>query len=143
MNSGSPSRERGSVFMKKFEIFQSALRNLEEIRKCKEPYETIVLTGQVALFEICFEQSWKAMKDILEYNGYDESRTGSPRSILKLAYQMGMIKDENLWLDALVTRNNVAHAYNHMIALSIVRDSKEKYYKMFCDLEAEIENNWI
>ena len=51
--------------MKKFENFQRALRNLEEIRKCKEPYEMIVLTGQVALFEICFEQSWKAMKEIL------------------------------------------------------------------------------
>ena len=45
--------------MKKFENVQRALRNLEEIRKCKEPYEMIVLTGQVALFEICFEQSWK------------------------------------------------------------------------------------
>ena len=83
--------------MKKFENFQRALRNLEEIKKYKEPYEIIELTGQVALFEICFEQSWKAMKEILEYNGYDESRTGSPRSILKLAYQSGMIEDEELW----------------------------------------------
>ena len=143
MNSGSPSRERGSVFMKKFENFQSALRNLEEIRKCKEPYETIVLTGQVALFEICFEQSWKAMKEALEYNGYDESRTGSPRSMLKLAYQAGMIDDEELWIEALASRNNEFHAYNEGIAVKIVSETKAKYIDMFEALEEKIKSNWI
>ena len=52
------------------------------------------------------------MKEILEHDGVPESQTGSPRQILKLAYQMGMIKDEELWLAALKTRNNVAHSYN-------------------------------
>ena len=94
--------------MRKFDNFRHALRNLEEIRKYTEPYEMIVLTGQVALFEICFEQSWKAMKEVLESSGYDESQTGSPRSILKLAYKAGMIDDEKMWLDALVSRNNVS-----------------------------------
>ncbi len=50
-----------------------------------EPYENVVLTGLVALYEICFEQAWKAMKEELEDNGFDESKTGSPRQILKLA----------------------------------------------------------
>ena len=113
--------------MRKFENFQRALRNLEEIRNCKEPYEMIVLTGQVALFEICFEQSWKAMKEILEYNGYDESRTGSPRSILKLAYQAGMIDDEDLWVEALASRNNVSHAYTEGIASKIVSETTAKH----------------
>lgn len=129
--------------MKKFENFQRALRNLEEIRKCKEPYEMIVLMGQVALFEICFEQSWKAMKELLEYNGYDESRTGSPRSILKLAYQAGMIDDEELWVEALASRNNVSHAYNEGIATKIVSETKAKYIDMFEALEEKVKSNWI
>ena len=103
----------------------------------------IVLTGQVALFEICFEQSWKAMKEILEYNGYDESRTGSPRSILKLAYQAGMIDDEDLWVDALASRNNVSHAYNEGIAAKIVSETKAKYIDMFEALEEKVKSNWI
>ena len=129
--------------MRKFENFQRALRNLEEIRNCKEPYEMFVLTGQVALFEICFEQSWKAMKEILEYNGYDESRTGSPRSILKLAYQAGMIDDEELWVEALASRNNVSHAYNEGIATKIVSETKAKYIDMFEALEEKVKSNWI
>ena len=137
------TREWGRLSMKKFENFQRALRNLEEIRKCKEPYEIFVLTGQVALFKMCFEQSWKAMKEILEYNGYDESRTGSPRSILKLAYQAGMIDNEELWVEALAARNNVSHAYNEGIATKIVSETKAKYIDMFEALEEKVQSDWV
>ncbi len=60
--------------MKKFENFSKALSNLEDIYKYDEPYDNVVLTGLVALYEICFEQSWKAMKEILEIHGYEEGR---------------------------------------------------------------------
>ena len=129
--------------MKKHENFCNALKNLEDIYKYNEPYDNVVLTGLVALYEICFEQSWKAIKEILEENGIHESQTGSPKGILKAAYQAGMIKDENAWLEALISRNNAAHAYNSVIALEIVKKTKETYYKMFLSLKTEIENNWI
>ena len=129
--------------MKKFDNFCSALNNLKDIYNYEEPYENVVLTGLVALYEICFEQSWKAMKEILEHDGVSESQTGSPRQILKLAYQMGLIKDEELWLAALKTRNNVAHSYNRAIALDIVGETKNKYYEMFCELKRDMEKNWI
>ena len=128
--------------MKKFDNFCSALANLKDIFEYEEPYNNVVLTGLVALYEICFEQSWKAMKEILEQNGVSEAQTGSPRQILKTAYQTGLVKDEQLWLNALVTRNNVAHAYNQAIALDIVRKTKATYYQMFCDLKSEIESIW-
>lgn len=128
--------------MKKFDNFCRALNNLNDIYKYEEPYENVVLTGLVALYEICFEQSWKAMKEILEYNGFEESATGSPRQIMKTAYKAGIIKDEQLWLDALVSRNNVAHAYNQVIALDIVKAVKERYYGMFEALKREVEENW-
>lgn len=128
--------------MKKTENFYAALCNLKEIFAYEEPYANIVLTGMVALYEICFEQSWKAMKEILEWNGFEEGQTGSPRQILKTAYQAGMIKNEELWLEALRSRNNVAHAYNHEIANEIVAQTKTNYYQMFCDLRDEIEENW-
>lgn len=128
--------------MKKFDNFCLALNNLKDVYKYQEPYENVILTGLVALYEICFEQSWKAMKEILEFNGFKEGATGSPRQILKTAYKAGMINDESLWREALISRNNVAHAYNKAIALDIVNDTKEKYYNMFEQLKLEIENNW-
>ena len=129
--------------MKKFDNFCSSLNNLKDIYNYEEPYENVVLTGLVALYEICFEQSWKAMKEILEHDGVPESQTGSPRQILKLAYQMGLIKDEELWLAALKTRNNVAYSYNHAIALDIVDETKNRYYQMFCELKKDMEDHWI
>jgi len=83
------------------------------------------------------------MKELLENFGYAEGATGSPRTILKTAYKAGMISDEELWLDALVSRNNVAHAYNQAIAMDIIRQTKEKYYDMFIQLEKKIEQDWL
>lgn len=129
--------------MKKYENFQRALENLKKIESVKPPYDTITLTGMVALFEICFEQSWKAMKELLEYSGYSEARMGSPRSILKLAYQAGMIDDEAIWLQALQDRNDVTHSYNENIALRIIHDCKTNYLPIFIKLQATMEKNWL
>ena len=129
--------------MKKYDNFCAAFDNLKDIYSYEEPYDNVIMTGLVALFEICFEQSWKAMKEIMGMSGIADSQTGSPKQILKSAYQIGMIKDEEIWLQALVSRNNVAHAYNRAIALDIVHLTKEKYYSMFGELKKELEDNWI
>lgn len=86
--------------MKKYDNFKAALKNLKVIYAYHEPYGTVEITGIVGLYEICFEQAWKAMKEILEINGYAEGATGSPKTILKTAYRAGMIQDEELWLTA-------------------------------------------
>lgn len=128
--------------MKKVENFCAALTNLKDIYKYEEPYDNVVLTGLVGLYEICFEQSWKMMKEILGSHGFEESATGSPKLILKMAYQAGLIQEEALWLDALTARNNVAHAYNQKIALDIVRQTKDNFYEMFCKLK-ETAEEWM
>jgi nucleotidyltransferase substrate binding protein (TIGR01987 family) len=129
--------------MKKYENFCAALENMKEIYQYEEPYDNVVLTGLVGLYEICFEQAWKAMKELLEIHGYEEGATGSPKMILKTAYKSGMIQDEDLWLQALQERNNVAHSYNQNIAIEIVRLAKSEFYNMFCELQKEISSNWL
>jgi len=142
--------------MKKFENFKAALVNLNDIFSYKEPYGNVEIAGMVGLAEPGYDNQhpdylpacekaggWKAMKELLENFGYAEGATGSPRTILKTAYKAGMISDEELWLDALVSRNNVAHAYNQAIAMDIIRQTKEKYYDMFIQLEKKIEQDWL
>lgn len=131
------------MYMKKYDNFLSTLVNLQEIYKYEEPYGKVELTGLVGLYEVCFEQSWKALKEILEDNGFEESRTGSPKMIIKTAFKAGIINDEELWLTALNDRNNVAHSYNEAIALEIVRNTKAYYYEMFCAMKKEVETNWL
>ena len=129
--------------MKKYENFCSSLGNMKDIYNYEEPYDIVVLTGLVGLYEITFEQSWKMMKEILQNHGYEEGATGSPKIILKTAYKAGMIKDEELWLRALQARNNVTHSYNQKIALGIVSEAKNEFYKMFVELKEEVENGWL
>lgn len=129
--------------MKKYDNFVQAFQNLHDIFDYEPPYGNVEMTGLVGLFEVCFEQSWKAMKEALEKNGVAQGKTGSPKMILKAAYQAGMINDETLWLDALTSRNNVAHSYNKAIAMDIIKHTKEQYYNMFEALRENLEKDWI
>lgn len=129
--------------MKKYENFCAALENLKDIYAYQEPYSNVVMTGLVGLYKICFEQAWKMMKDVLEKHGYEGAATGSPRLIIKTAYQSSMITDEAVWLAALQARNNVAHSYNRAVALDIIKQSKEQFYNMFCELKKDMEETWI
>lgn len=128
--------------MRKYENFCKALSNLKEVETKSPPYDTITTAGMVALFEICFEQSWKAIKEILELHGIGEKKIGSPKMIIKQAFEAGIINDETLWLEALTARNNVAHSYNEEIALEIIKTSQEKFIAMFETLREEIDKNW-
>lgn len=65
--------------MKKFDNFCKALENLQEIYAYEAPYSNVILTGLVGLYEICFEQSWKAMKESLYASGTDWLRPGRPK----------------------------------------------------------------
>ena len=58
--------------MKKYENFCVSLENMKDIYNYEEPYDNVVLTGLVGLYEITFEQSWKMMKEILEIHGFAE-----------------------------------------------------------------------
>lgn len=129
--------------MKKYENFCNALENLKEIYDFEPPYSNVILTGLIGLYEICFEQSWKAMKELLFSSGVDTAATGSPKGIIKEAFSNNMIQDERLWLDALADRNNVTHAYNRAIAEDIVENTKQKYVAMFQKLKSCMEENWI
>ena len=129
--------------MKKYENFCNAFQNLKDVYDYDEPYTNVEMFGLVALYEICFEQAWKAMKEILEQQGFAEERTGSPKIVLKTAFAAGMIKDEDIWMAALNARNNVAHSYNKEIALDIINQTKAKFYQMFEELKTELDTKWI
>lgn len=129
--------------MRKYDNFCKALSNLQEGLKLDEPYTVVEQTGIVGLFEICFEQSWKLMKAVLEEHGRFEEKIGSPRAIIKIAFQCNMIKDEEKWLELLVSRNILAHTYSDDDALQVIRKLKTDYSGAFLALKSEIDDNWL
>ena len=95
--------------MKKFDNFCKALSNLREGLQLEEPYSVVERTGIIGLFEICFEQAWKLMKAVLEEHGRTIDRVGSPKVVIQLAYQSGMIDDSEKWLSLLFLTANYTH----------------------------------
>ena len=124
--------------MKKYENFCRALENLE-VAAQQESYSILEETGLIAMFEICFEQAWKVLKEILEDEGYRESKTGSPRQILKLAYSAGILSNEEIWLEILSDRNILSHVYDSSKAKITVEKIKEKYLAEFKNLKKILE----
>lgn len=126
--------------MRKYENFCRALDNLKIVYATKEPLDVLTLIGSVALFQICFEQAWKAAKECLWEEGFSEASTGSPRQVLKTAYQAGLIEDMDGWLAMLAARNDGTHAYNKEVAVAIVKDTKKRYYPLLEKLRETLKS---
>lgn len=129
--------------MKKYDNFSKALKNLKECLKVEEPYSVVEQTGIVGLFQICFEQSWKLMKEVLENHGRFAVRTGSPREIVKIAYQCDMIKNQEAWLEILESRNILAHTYSDEQSLNVIKSIKSDYISVFEELKNELDKRWL
>ncbi len=67
-------------------------------------------------FEFTFELAWKAVM----HAAHDEGREcASPRQAFRLAFSLGWIADDSLWLDMLEDRNRTSHTYNEATAEAI------------------------
>jgi len=91
-----------------------------------QPIETeLERAGIIQFFEISFELSWKLMKDYLESEGLSAK---SPRETIKQAFQIGLIDDGHIWIDALSDRNLTVHTYDEEIAKKMVDDIAKVYF---------------
>ena len=130
-----------NLVMKKFEAFSKTLETL--LNSKREFNDEIYRMGIIKVFEICFEQSWKMLKEILESHGFYPDKIASPRTIIKLSYQYGIIDDENSWLEIQKTRNLLAHTYSEKDSLQTVEKIKSSCLETFLKLRTEVEKNWL
>ena len=76
------------------------------------------------------------MKKVLAYEGIDAQ---SPRMIIREAFNAGLLKKADVWLDMLEKRNLSSHTYNQETAEAIYKFIKDKYVKELNDLKAKIK----
>lgn len=108
----------------RFTNFEKSYKSLSKY--IDKPIETeLEQAGIIQLFEIAFELSWKLMKDYLEFQ---ELVVKSPRQAIKEAYQIGLIDDGHIWIDALTDRNLTVHTYDEELAKKMVEDISCIYY---------------
>lgn len=121
--------------MKKYNNYVKCLAVLSKADKEKSLIDEIYRMGIIAQFNLTFELAWKAIKETLELHGVNLANTGSPREILKSAFSIGFLSDEDIWLDMLQKRNISIHVYDENTAMELVNLIFDSYIAAFVNLK--------
>ena len=127
--------------MKKFEIFLSNLEVLSQADR-EDLENEFIVSGIIDKFFIQFELAWKVLKELLRYEGKNIANTGSPREIIKAAYEVYDFLDERVWLSMLKDRNDMTHIYDGSAAKELVAKILNTYIPAFCEMRDEIEKRY-
>lgn len=124
-------------FMKRFQAFERSLESLSEAPG-RDRNDSFVLSGTAAKFGITFELAWKTMKDILiEYYAITDFVAGSPREVLKKAFQAGLITGDE-WMQMPEIRNRLAHDYDGEIIKANWQTIVETFLRKFAEFRLRV-----
>ena len=125
-------------FTKRFQSYKRSLEALSEARE-RDMEDSFVLSGTSAKFSITFDLAWKTMKDILiEHHAIIDFVAGSPREVLKKAFQAGMISGDE-WIQMLEIRNQLTHDYDGEIVKTHCQTIVQTYINKFEEFQAWVE----
>jgi len=119
----------------RFEHFVGAYEGLKEAFAL---FQVRALTrlenqGVIQEFEVTQELSWKVMKDFLEFQGFDDIY-GSKNAV-RQAFNTNLIKNGEVWLNMIKSRNLMSHTYDETEMLKIVDFIFANYMQEFEDFK--------
>lgn len=120
--------------MRHFDNFSKSLTVLLRAEKDKAESNEFYRSGVINKFNLTFELAWKALKEILQLHGAGNFKTGSPREILKTAYQFNFLNDDEIWIDMLNSRNSIVHIYDENAAIELAEKIFDNYITAFVNL---------
>jgi len=116
--------------------FKKSLTYLKDAVAIKEP-SIVQQAGTIQFFEMSFELAWKTLKDYLFEQGFIELK--SPRATIKKAFEISLIEDGHLWLEALENRNLATHTYDEKKAKKIYALICDSYFPLLEKLKDKLE----
>ncbi len=122
-------------WQQRFSNFKKAVLQLREFIELPE-LNKFEVQGLIQCFEYTFELAWKTMKDYLEDQGYIIK---SPRMAIQTAFQIQLISDGHIWIDALEKRNLMSHTYNEELTAESKHLIFQVYYPMLNDFYLQLE----
>lgn len=107
-----------------YETFKNAYLKLEQFIT-QDNNSEIARAGILHAFEFTFELWWKYLQRYLESMYVLEEH--GPSSVIKVAFQNGLIKDGQAYMDMLRDRNLIAHTYKENMAEEIYLRIKNEH----------------
>lgn len=127
-------------FTRRFQSYKHSLEALSEARE-RDMNDSFVLSGTSAKFSITFDLAWKTMKDILiEHYAIIDFVAGSPREVLKKAFQTGMISGDE-WIQMLEIRNQLTHDYDGKIVKTYCQTIVQNYIDKLKEFQIWVEKS--
>jgi len=93
--------------------------------------------GLIHCFEFTHELAWNVLKDYFEYQG-NTAITGS-RDATREAFNKGLIRDGEGWMEMIKSRNQSSHTYNEEVADEIANKIIQQYYALFAEFKNKIK----
>lgn len=89
--------------------------------------------GVIQRFEYTVELAWKTLKDYLESENVVLEQI-TPRSVIRRAFEAGVIKRGEAWQNALDARNRMSHTYSFETFERVIADIRSSYLEAFGEL---------
>ena len=122
-------KQRFNNFSKAYKLLNSVFKE----RKI-EVLSILEQEGVIQRFEYTYELAWKTLKDYLEYNGNLNNIDITARNVFKEAYSAGIIKEQGIFIDMMLSRNLLSHTYDFARFKEIIIKIENDYLNVLEDL---------
>jgi nucleotidyltransferase substrate binding protein (TIGR01987 family) len=126
----------------RFDNFQRVFLELEEavLLSQKRSLSKLENQGLIQGFEYTHELAWNMIKDYLEEQGIF-GLIGSKNTIRE-AFKLGILKEGEIWMNMIQSRNQTSHTYNTTLADQVVSDIIHKYFYQFKEIIEEFKKRY-
>jgi nucleotidyltransferase substrate binding protein (TIGR01987 family) len=115
--------------------YTKELSQLEAFLK-QESLNALEEQGLIQAFEYTHELAWKTQKSFLESRGVSDI-FGS-KDTTRQAFKLGLIKNGQVWMEMIKSRNSTSHTYNEATSQDIVYKIRHAYIDEFQQIHAKL-----
>jgi nucleotidyltransferase substrate binding protein (TIGR01987 family) len=126
----------------RFDNFHRTFLELEEavLLSQKRSLSKLENQGLIQGFEYTHELAWNMIKDYLEEQGIF-GLLGSENTVRE-AFKLGLLKEVEIWMNMILSRNQTSHTYNTTLAEQVVSDIIHKYFCQFKEIIEEFKKRY-
>jgi nucleotidyltransferase substrate binding protein (TIGR01987 family) len=120
----------------RFQNFDKAFKLLDSVVSKNEIEDLSVLEceGVIQRFVYTYELALKTLKDYLEYSGNFNVLEKTTRNVFKEAFKINIIKDEDVYINMMLSRNLLSHCYDFKKFKEVLVLIKANYLQALSEL---------